>query len=88
LKKAEPITDITMDILVPAFMRMKYKEARQDFDQIVQNTREIVGPGRNNPQNIKPMNIYSMNYNRIDMISSTEVSTSGIIFLFDGFSGC
>jgi hypothetical protein len=55
----------TMDILVPTFVRKKYKEAMQAFDQIVENTREIVRPGRSNPRNKKQKKPYSMNYKRL-----------------------
>lgn len=55
----------TMDILVPTFIRKKYREALQAFDQIVENTREIIRPGRSNPRNKKPKKPYSMNYKRL-----------------------
>ncbi|MBN2263728.1 MAG: IS4 family transposase [Prolixibacteraceae bacterium] len=55
----------TMDILVPTFIRKKYKEALQAFDLIVENTREIVRPGRSNPRNKRQKKPYSMNYKRL-----------------------
>jgi len=55
----------TMDILVPAFVRKKYKESLEAFDELVGQTREIVRPGRSNPRNKKPKKLYSMNYKRL-----------------------
>ena len=55
----------TMDILIPTFIRKKYKEALQAFDRIVEDTREIIRPGRSNPRNKKPKRLYSMNYKRL-----------------------
>lgn len=55
----------TMDILVPAFVRKKYKESLEAFDELVGQTREIVRPGRSNPKNKKPKKLYSMNYKRL-----------------------
>lgn len=55
----------TMDILIPTFIRKKYREALHAFDQIVENTREIIRPGRSNPRNKKPKRTYSMNYKRL-----------------------
>ena len=56
---------MTMDILVPTFIRKKYNEAMQAFDLIVENTREIVRPGRSNPRNKRQKKPYSMNYKRL-----------------------
>lgn len=55
----------TMDILVPIFIRKKYKEALQALDKIIENTREIVRPGRSNPRKKKPQKLYSMNCKRL-----------------------
>lgn len=55
----------TMDMLIPTFIRKKYKEALQAFDRIVEDTREIIRPGRSNPRNKKPKKLYSMNYKRL-----------------------
>jgi len=55
----------TMDILVPIFIRKKYKEAFQALDKIIENTREIIRPGRSNPRNKKPKKLYSMNCKRL-----------------------
>lgn len=56
---------MTMDILVPTFVKKKYREALQAFDQIVEKTREIVRPARSNPREKKPKRPYSMNYKRL-----------------------
>jgi hypothetical protein len=55
----------TMDMLIPTFIRKKYKEALKAFDRIVEDTREIIRPGRSNPRNKKPKRLYSMNYKRL-----------------------
>jgi hypothetical protein len=55
----------TMDILVPTFVRKKYKEGLAAFDSLVWQTREIVRPGRSNPRNKKQKKPYSMNYKRL-----------------------
>lgn len=52
----------TMDMLVPAFIHKKYKEALDAFDLLVWNTREIIRPGRSNPRNKRQKKPYSMNY--------------------------
>lgn len=56
---------MTMDILVPIFIRKKYKEGLHAFDQIVGKTREIVRPGRSNPRNKRKKKMYSINYKRL-----------------------
>lgn len=55
----------TMDILVPAFIHKKYKEALDAFDLLVWNTREIIRPGRSNPRNKRQKKPYAMNYKRL-----------------------
>lgn len=55
----------TMDILIPIFIKKKCKEALQAFDKIVEDTREIIRPGRSNARNKKPKKLYSMNYKRL-----------------------
>ncbi len=47
----------TMDMLVPAFIHKKYKEALDAFDLLVWNTREIIRPGRSNPRNKRQKNL-------------------------------
>ncbi|MGV8134884.1 MAG: hypothetical protein AB2L20_06700 [Mangrovibacterium sp.] len=54
-----------MDMLVPAFIHKKYKEALHAFDLLVWNTREIIRSGRSNPRNKRPKKPYSMNYKRL-----------------------
>jgi Transposase DDE domain len=55
----------TMDLLIPTFVRKKYKEALDAFDLLAWQTREIIRPGRSNPRNKKPKKLYSMNYKRL-----------------------
>lgn len=55
----------TMDMLVPIFIRKKYREALQALDNIIGNTREVVRPGRSNARNKNPKKTYSMNYKRL-----------------------
>ena len=56
---------MTLDILIPVFVRKQYKKAFAAFDCIVSKTREIIRPGRNNPRKMKPKKLYSMNYKRL-----------------------
>jgi hypothetical protein len=56
----------TMDMLIPTFIRRKYEESLNAFDNIVGKTREIIRPGRSSPRNIKSKKKpYSMNYKRL-----------------------
>jgi hypothetical protein len=52
----------TMDMLVPMFLKKKYSESLEAFDQIVYKTREVVRPGRKVPRHKKPKKPYNMNY--------------------------
>lgn len=56
---------VTQDILVGVFIRKQFSRAMQVFDHLVENTREIIRPGRSEPRNKKPKKIYSMNYKRL-----------------------
>lgn len=56
---------MTLDILIPVFVRKKYKEALEAFDSLVSATREIIRPDRNIPRNKKPKKPYAMNYKRL-----------------------
>lgn len=53
---------MTQDILIAVFIRKQFGRALQAFDNIVENTREIIRPGRSEPRNKKPKRTYSMNY--------------------------
>lgn len=64
INRTEAIAN-TMDMLVPTFIRKKYKEALQAFDLLTWQAREIIRPGRSNPRNKKPKRLYSMNYKRL-----------------------
>jgi len=56
---------MTLDILIPVFLKKKYKIALDAFDRIVSSTREIVRHDRNVPRNKKPKKPYAMNYKRL-----------------------
>lgn len=49
-------------ILIPSFIRRKFQQALQAFDDLVAKTREIVRPNRSNPRKHKPPKRYYMNY--------------------------
>lgn len=56
---------MTLDILIPIFVRRQYTKALKAFDEIVSETREIVRPGRVVPRKQKPKKSFSMNYKRL-----------------------
>jgi len=56
---------MTLDILIPVFVRKKYQKAFDAFDSLVSATREIIRPDRNVPRNKKPKKPYAMNYKRL-----------------------
>ena len=56
---------MTQDILIAVFIRKQFDKALKAFDKIVAQTREIIRPGRSNPRNKKPKQLYSMNYKRL-----------------------
>lgn len=56
---------MTQDILIAVFIRKQFDKALNAFDKIVAQTREIIRPGRSNPRNKKPKQLYSMNYKRL-----------------------
>ena len=56
---------MTQDILIPVFIRKKFEKAIQAFDEVVENTREIIRPGRSEPRNKKLKKSYYMNYKRL-----------------------
>jgi len=64
INRTEAIAN-TMDMLVPTFVRKKFREALQAFDLLTWQTREIIRPERSNPRNKKPKRLYSMNYKRL-----------------------
>lgn len=55
----------TMDMLIPMFLKKKYTQSINAFDDIVYKTREIVRPGRKEPRQKKPKRPYHMNYKPI-----------------------
>ena len=56
---------MTLEILIPIFVRKQYKKALKAFDEIVSQTREIIRPGRVIPRKKRSKNSYSMNYKRL-----------------------
>jgi hypothetical protein len=52
-------------ILIPVFIKKKFKKAIKAFDEIVFNTRELIRPGRQNPRNHKPKRDFHQNYKSI-----------------------
>lgn len=56
---------MTQDILIAVFLRKQFEKALNAFDKIVEDTREIIRPGRSNPRKKKPKKPYSMNYKRL-----------------------
>lgn len=55
----------TQNILIGIFIKHKFKKALEAFDRIVENTREIIRPGRSFERNKRPKKPYSMNYKRL-----------------------
>jgi hypothetical protein len=53
------------DLLVPMFIKKKYQQALNTFDDLVYRTREIVRPGRNNPRHHRQKKRHSMSYKRL-----------------------
>jgi hypothetical protein len=41
---------MTLDVLIPIFVRKQYKKALNAFDEIVSGTREIVRPNLDKPE--------------------------------------
>lgn len=53
------------DMAIPMFLKRKFHESLETFDEIVYKTREIVRPDRSEPRPKKPKKPYSMNYKRL-----------------------
>jgi len=56
---------VTQDILIAVFIKHQFQKALRAFDHLVENTREIIRPGRRVIRNKKPKRPYSMNYKRL-----------------------
>ena len=56
---------MTQNILTGIMIKNQYQKALDAFDKIVENTREIIRPGRSNERNKRPKKPYSMNYKRL-----------------------
>jgi len=53
------------DMAIPMFLKRKFNESLETFDEIVYKTREIVRPDRSEPRPKKPKKPYSMNYKKL-----------------------
>lgn len=51
-----------MDMAVPMFLKRKFQESLDAFDDVVYKTRELVRPGRSAPRPKKPKKQHHMNY--------------------------
>jgi hypothetical protein len=51
-----------MDMSIPMFLKRKFQESLDAFDELVFNTREIVRPGRKVPRPKKTKKTHNMNY--------------------------
>jgi hypothetical protein len=56
---------VTRDILIGVFLKHQFTRALKAFDHLVENTREIIRPGRSVVRNKKPKKTYSMTYKRL-----------------------
>jgi hypothetical protein len=54
-----------MDMMVPMFLKRKYKQAIEAFDDTVYKTREIIRPNRSEKRHKKPKKPHYMNYKPI-----------------------
>ena len=50
---------MTQDILIAVFLRKQFEKALNAFDKIVEETREIIRPGRSNPRKKRPKQLYN-----------------------------
>lgn len=55
----------TQNILIGVMIKNQFQKALEAFDKIVENTREIIRPGRSFERNKRPKKSYSMNYKRL-----------------------
>lgn len=55
----------TIDILVGLFVKKTIKKALNAFDKLVEETREIIRPGRKVARKKRPKRLYYMNYKRL-----------------------
>lgn len=56
---------VTQNILIGLFVRKQYEKAFQAFDKLVEQTREIIRPGRSVHRKRSTKKHYSMNYKRL-----------------------
>ena len=53
------------DMAIPMFLKRKFSQSLEAFDEIVHKTREIVRPDRSEPRPKRLKKRYSMNYKRL-----------------------
>ena len=51
-----------MDMAIPMFLKRKFQESLDAFDDVVYKTRELVRPGRSKPRPKRPKKQHHMNY--------------------------
>ena len=56
---------MTQEILIGVFLKNQFQKAIKAFDSLVENTGEIIRPGRRIKRNMKPKKPYAMNYKRL-----------------------
>lgn len=56
---------MTQNILIGIMIKNQFQKALEAFDKVVENTREIIRPGRSFKRNKRPKKLYSMNYKRL-----------------------
>ena len=56
---------MTQNILIGVMIKNQFEKALEAFDKVVENTREIIRPGRSFKRNKRPKKPYSMNYKRL-----------------------
>lgn len=56
---------MTQEILISGMIKKQYKKALEAFDDIVENTKEIIRPEESEPRKMKQKLHYSLNYKRL-----------------------
>jgi hypothetical protein len=64
-QKINKTSAVAMDMAIAMFIKSKFKQALQAFDQILYPTREVLRTGRNNPRNKRQKKQYHIKYKPI-----------------------
>lgn len=56
---------LMVDMAIPMFIKKKFREALDTFDDLVFKTREVQRPGRKEPRPKRPKKQHRMNYKTI-----------------------